>query len=369
MLTALYIHIPFCDKVCTYCDFHKEIASLEKQEKYINSLIIELINHQNEYHNLKTIYLGGGTPSSLSISLLKTLFETIKTLINLANIEEYTIETNPNDITLAKARLFKEAGIDRVSIGVQSFNDHHLAFLGRTHHKSDVLTSIKNLREVGITNINIDMMFSLVNQTMEELTEDIQEVTSLPVKHISYYSLILEEKTKLYYLYMQKKISMNDEDTEALMYNKVIDELTKNGFYQYEISNFSKKGNETLHNLVYWKNKEYLGLGSGAHSLYNGKRFSNVRSVMKYTKSIAETNQPLIEEYPVEALREELIMGLRLIEGIDINEINHKYQVDLLTLYPEIYQYLHEKLLKLDENKLSFTRKGLMLGNLVFSIF
>jgi len=369
MLTALYIHIPFCDKVCTYCDFHKEIASLNKQEKYLISLKRELKSHKDEYHDLLTVYIGGGTPSSLPPRLLEDLLTSIAELIDVSALKEYTIETNPNDITIEKATLFKKYGINRVSIGVQTFNNTHLEFLGRTHKKEDVLLAINNLQQAEITNINVDMIFSLINQTIEELDEDIIEVTRLPIKHISYYSLILEEKTKLHYLYDQNKISMNTEDLEALMYNRVIDSLEQNGFNQYEISNFSKKGYESLHNLVYWQNKEYLGLGSGSHSLYLGKRFSNIRNVRKYTEGLDEGQYSLKEFYEVEPLREELIMGLRLNKGVNINYVNAKYHVDLLELYPEINDFVTKKLLKLENDQLYFTRQGLLLGNIVFSIF
>jgi len=369
MLTALYIHIPFCDKVCTYCDFHKEIASLDKKEKYIISLIKELKSHKDEYNDLITVYIGGGTPSSLSIKLLKDLFLTINSLINISALKEFSIETNPNDITIEVAQLFKKVGINRVSIGVQTFNEAHLKFLGRTHSKKDVLNAIDNLISCGLDNINIDMMFSLINQTIEELDKDIKQVIALPIKHISYYSLILEEKTKLHYLYRQNKISMNDEDIEALMYNKVIDNLEEAGFYQYEISNFSKKGFESIHNLVYWKNQQYLGLGSGAHSLYKGKRFFNINNVRRYTESLSKTKYPIIETYDIEPLREELIMGLRLMSGVNITQINTKYNIDLFNMYPKINDFIDKKMLKLENDQLYFTRQGLMLGNIVFSIF
>ncbi len=369
MLTALYIHIPFCDKVCTYCDFHKEIASLDKQEKYINSLIIELKSHEFEYHDLLTVYIGGGTPSSLPLNLLKYLLRNINSLIDVKSLKEFTIETNPNDITPEKAALFKEFGINRVSIGVQTFNDTHLKFLGRTHTKKDVMNAINNLLECDIKNINIDMMFSLINQTIEELDEDINEVTKLPIKHISYYSLILEEKTKLHYLYRQNKISMNDEDIEAIMYNRVVEKLVKAGFYHYEISNFSKLNYQSIHNLIYWTNKQYLGLGSGSHSLYKGKRFSNIRNVSKYTIDLYEKGYSTKETYPIEPLREELIMGLRLIDGVNITQINDKYHVDLLALYPKINDFVNKGLLKIENNQLYFSKQGLLLGNIVFSIF
>ncbi|MCK5761377.1 MAG: radical SAM family heme chaperone HemW, partial [Candidatus Izimaplasma sp.] len=265
--------------------------------------------------------------------------------------------------------LFSKYNINRVSIGVQTFNEAHLKFLGRIHLKKDVTIAIDNLLSCGIDNINVDMIFSLVNQTLEELYEDIKQVTILPIKHISYYSLILEEKTKLHYLYRHNKISMNDEDIEALMYNKVIDKLIEAGFNQYEISNYSKKGYESLHNLVYWHNEQYLGLGSGSHSLYKGIRFSNISNVTKYSKDLVENGYSTKETYDVEPLREELIMGLRLISGININIINSKYNVNLFDLYPEINDFIDKKLLVLEDNQLYFTRKGLMLGNIVFSIF
>jgi len=369
MLTAIYIHIPFCDKVCTYCDFHKEIASFDKKKKYIDSLIMELDNHKYEYNDLKTIYIGGGTPSSLPSELLELLFNKIHELINVKQLVEFTIETNPNDISLEFSKLIKKHGINRVSIGVQTFNENHLKFLGRTHNKIDVVNGINNLIECGINNINVDLMFSLINQTEEELEIDLQEVLKLPIKHISYYSLILEEKTKLHYLYRKKLISMNDEDIEAIMYNRVIDVLTKNKLNHYEISNFSKFGYESIHNKVYWENKDYLGLGSGSHSLYNGKRFSNIRSVNGYIKSLKEDGYPHRETHEIEPLREELIMGLRLLKGVNIIHVNKKFNIDLLNIYPEINDFIDKKLLKIEEDQLFFTRKGLLLGNIVFSIF
>ncbi len=267
------------------------------------------------------------------------------------------------------ANLFNKYGINRVSIGVQTFNDNHLLFLGRTHSKEDVLNAVDNLLKSGITNINIDMIFSLVNQTMEELVLDLEEVVNLPIKHISYYSLILEEKTKLHYLYSQNKISMNSEDLEALMYNRVIDTLKNKGFNHYEISNFSKKGYESIHNMIYWQNKQYLGIGSGSHSLYKDSRFSNIRNVRRYTKSLNEDGYPISEAYEVEPLREEMIMGLRLLAGVNINFVNSKYNVDLLELYPEINDFISKELLVLENDYLRFTRKGLLLGNIIFSIF
>jgi len=369
MLTALYIHIPFCDKVCTYCDFHKEIATPKKQEKYINSLINELKSYKNDFKKLVSIYIGGGTPSSLPNILLEKLFIEINNHISIKELKEFSIETNPNDITKEKAELFKKYKISRVSIGVQTFNDKHLKFLGRTHAKDDVTKAIKHLNDTGITNINIDMIFSLVNQTTEELVDDIKELLKLDIKHISYYSLILEEKTILYHLYKQNLISMNSEDLESLMYNKVIDILSENGFFHYEVSNFSKDGFQSLHNTVYWKNMEYLGIGSGAHSLYKGKRFSNISNVSKYIENGINKDFTHKEYYEVEPLREELMMGLRLLNGVNVSFVNNKYQINIFDKYPKLQEFIDNGMLLYENDLLFFSRKGLLLGNLIFSIF
>ncbi len=369
MLTALYIHIPFCAKICTYCDFHKEVATVNKQEKYLISLINELEFYKSDYNNLATIYIGGGTPSSLSVVLLEKLLFSINKVINIKKLVEFTIETNPNDITKEKADLFKKYGISRVSIGVQTFHKEHLKFLGRTHNKKDVVEAIKILRNSGITNINIDMIFSLINQTLKELTIDLEDVLKLEIKHISYYSLILEEKTVLYHLYKQNLLSMNDEDLESLMYNKVIDTLIQNGYNHYEISNFSKSGFESRHNIVYWQNQEYLGIGSGAHSLYKGKRFANISNVSKYIENANNKDFPQTEFYDIEPLREELMMGLRLLKGINIKYVNSKYQTNIFEVYPKIYEFIDNGMLILKNDQLFFSRQGLLLGNIVFSIF
>ena len=369
MLTALYIHVPFCEKICVYCDFHKEMATLSKKTKYIDALIKELKLNKDSYNNIETVYIGGGTPSNLPNDLLEKLLSSINDVIDITKDIEFTIETNPNDINIEKALLFHKYNINRVSIGVQTFNESHLKFLGRTHNKSDVINAVNNLHKAGIKDINIDMMFSLVKQTKEELLKDIKEVLKLDITHISYYSLILEEKTTLYHLYNKNIVSMNSEDTEALMYNIVIDSLVLNGFNHYEISNFSKTGFESRHNTIYWKNLNYLGIGSGSHSLIDNKRFYNESNVTKYINNILNDIKEIKVEYETEALREELIMGLRLLKGININEINTKYNIDLLKDYDELNEFINKDLLILENGFIHFTRSGLMLGNLVFGIF
>lgn len=368
MLTALYIHIPFCDKICIYCDFHKEMAKDSKKQRYISALLKELHSYKDQLSNLKTVYIGGGSPTSLSDNDLSKVLKTINDLIDVKNLEEFTIEANPNNITKEKAKILYDFGVNRVSMGVQTFNNTHLKFLNREHKEKDIKDSISMLREAGINNINLDMIFSLPNQTMEELEYDIKNVLKLEPSHISYYSLIFEEKTKLYYLLEKNQVSTNSEDLEALMYNEIINSLKSNGYNHYEISNYAKEGFESKHNLVYWKNMDYLGIGSGSHSLYNNKRFFNIRNVTKYIENVY-TNHTSKQHEDIEPLREEMMMGLRLIDGINVMEVEKKYKINLLDTYPKLNYYIKEGLLELENNKLFFTKQGLMLGNLVFSIF
>jgi len=344
------------------------MAKPEKKKAYIDSLILELSKNASKYANLKTVYIGGGTPSSLNNELLSKLFDNIHRHINVNALEEFTIETNPNDITLDKALLFNKYGVNRVSVGVQTFNLKHLEFLNREHNVYDIEEAIKNLRKAGIMNVSIDMIFSIINQSIDDLELDLDELLKLDVDHVSYYSLILEEKTKLYDLYNKGIISVNTEDLEALMYNKVIERLKDNGYQHYEISNFCKPGFESKHNMVYWQNIEYLGIGAGAHSLMDDKRFYNVSSVMKYIDKI-DNGLEYQTSYDRDSLSEHIIMGLRMLKGIDINEINKRYQIDFLEKYDKVVEFINNGLLEESNGYIKLTDKGLFVGNVIFAHF
>ena len=244
MLTALYIHVPFCEKICVYCDFHKEMATFSKQSNYVDALIKEIQMHQDKLHHIQTIFIGGGTPSSLSLDLQEKILSQISQTIDINHVIEYSIESNPNDITKEMVTLWKRYGINRVSVGVQTFNDTQLAFLNRSHRQEDIDSAIQLLKENGITNISIDLIFSLINQTIADIKNDIHHFLLLDIDHVSYYSLILEEKTKLMYLYDKKMIELNSEDIESDMYHLIIDTLASNGYKQYEISNFTRNNKD-----------------------------------------------------------------------------------------------------------------------------
>lgn len=364
MIEGLYIHIPFCEKICVYCDFHKEIAKEEKKEQYIHRLIQSMKDHHTSLQSLKTIYIGGGTPSNIHYDLLKELLETIQNYMDIDTLEEYTIESNPNDITLKRAQLYKDYGINRVSLGVQSFDDQILKAMNRSHQRQDIDKSIAYLRQAGITNISIDLIFGFPNQRLDQVEQDLKEALKLQIPHISYYALILEEKSIMYHLVKQGKLRVVDEELDYLMYNRIIDTLTNHGYIHYEISNFAKAGFASKHNLLYWQQADYLGLGSGAHSYVEQKRFQVLPNVTKYIDS--KEDDACISYYPSYPLEDALLFGLRVLKGLHIPSLEEKHKCKLFTRYPRLRNFIEDGLLVYEEDYLRFTKKGLMLSNIVF---
>lgn len=364
MIEGIYIHIPFCQQICVYCDFHKEIATDKKIENYINRLIQSIDALEFDLSKVKTIYIGGGTPSYIDNNLLERLLGKIKHVFDLSVVEEYTIEANPNDIDHEKARLFSSYGINRVSLGVQSFDDEILKTMNRSHTSHHITKAITALQKHHITNISIDLIFGFNNQGLEQVEKDLKKAIALDIKHISYYALILEEKSIMYYLVKQGKMRVVDEDLDYLMYNKIIDTLTSHGYHHYEISNFAKEGFESKHNMLYWTHKSYLGLGSGAHSYVGQRRFNIAPNVSQYIASI--TDQDCIEDYPSYDLEDAMIFGLRVLKGIDIADLERTYQINLLDRYPVIKTLIKQDLLMIEDGFIHLTKKGLMLANNVF---
>ena len=364
MIKGLYLHIPFCEKICVYCDFHKEIAKDQKKEDYIYRLIESIKDHQKDLQSLKTIYIGGGTPSNIASSLLEDLLKTIQQTIDVSSLEEYTIESNPNDVSLEKAKLYHKYGINRVSLGVQSFDEEILRKMNRSHQREDIYKSIDNLRQVGIENISIDLIFGFHKQNIKQVEDDLKEAQKLDVPHISYYALILEEKSVMYHLVKEGKIRIVDEDLDYLMYNRIIDTLTKNGYIHYEVSNFAKRGYASKHNLLYWQQADYLGLGSGAHSYINQKRFFTKANVRKYIDS--KEDKDCIKYYPSYPLEDALLFGLRVLKGIHVPSLEEQHQCVLLEEFPSLVTHIESGLLTYEDAYIRFTKKGLMLSNLVF---
>ncbi len=387
MIKALYLHIPFCKTICNYCDFPKKLINHSNESAYLKALLFEFQAYKKMglLENLSTVYIGGGTPTALSIKCLKQLLTFIAENIDLKKIEEYTIECNPEDITFEMAELFKKGGINRVSLGVQSFDDKILKILGRKHNKKIIRNVVAILRENGLSNINIDMMHSIPSQTKKSIKHDLEELMHLKPKHVSYYNLILEEHTVFYKWYKNNEIELLDEDTEVEFLNFIENKMNESNYKKYETSNFSLLGFESKHNKVYWENKEYIGIGAGAYSFINNFRFGNIKNISLYVEEVMsmenfyelnnflKTNK-FINDYEVLNVEDKMIyhiiLGLRLVCGISIKDFNEKYKVNILLKYKkEIADSVNESLLEIVDGYVRLTKKGHILANEVLKKF
>lgn len=376
---GIYIHIPFCKQRCYYCDFVSYTNKQEKVKEYIDCIIEEIDSYEFKDYNVTTIYIGGGTPSFVDSIYIETILNKLKNVLqnNITkwNEIEITIEVNPGTVTLEKLKQYKESGVNRISIGLQSRNDKLLKQIGRIHSYQEFLDTYKTAKEVGFENINVDLMLGLPTQSIQDLKETIEEIVKLAPEHISVYSLILEENTKMEELIENGKLQLPDEEIERQMYWYVKNKLELNGYEQYEISNFSKKGKESKHNTSCWKQKEYIGLGIAAHSYINRKRYSNIENLDKYIENIRaneiEKNRVTHEIQTVnEAQKEYMILGLRTIKGVSIQEFKEKYGENPIYLFrKELNKLVNEELLEIDLDFIRLTNKGLDFANLVFEEF
>lgn len=358
-VSSIYIHIPFCKNICPYCNFSKIYYDSSIVNKYLDSLKKE-INTRYNGEIIKTIYIGGGSPSCLSLEELTNLFNILKT-IKLDNNYEFSIEVNVCDINDELLTLFKNYGINRLSIGVQTVNEKYIRFLGRKHTKEMVSKNI-NIAKKYFSNISIDLMYGFYEQTIEELNKDIDFIISLKPKHISTYSLIIEENT-LFYI---NKIKQIDEEIESMMYYNIIDRINNSGYIHYEISNFSLKGYESKHNLVYWNNEEYYGFGLSASGYFDNIRYTNTYNINKYIagKYLYEEEKLNIED----KIEYEMILGLRKIKGINLDKFKIKYNIDVVEIY-NINKLIKEKKLILDNGYLSINKEYLYISNQIFMEF
>lgn len=349
---SVYIHIPFCKNICSYCDFCKVYYNSNLVDKYLNTLEKEIkLNYKGEV--IETIYIGGGTPSALSEEQLTKLLNILK-IFNTSNLE-YTIECNIDDITESKIKIFKEFGINRISVGVQTFNDKYIKFLNRKHNKHEVFEKMRMLKKY-INNINIDLIYAIPGQTLEELKEDIDCVLSLDISHISTYSLIIEEHTKLYI----DDVQNIDESLDYEMYKLICSKLKDHGYNHYEISNFSKEGYESRHNLVYWNNKNYYGFGLGASGYIGNMRYENTRSINNYFKEIYVLNK---HELNIdETIENEFMLGLRKIKGINKDLFYEKYGIDIYDI-KNVKEMIQEKKLIDDKENIYINSDYLYVSN------
>ena len=368
MIKHLYIHIPFCDSVCPYCDFTKRVSNNETQKIYLNQLLKEIEYNKDSFNDLETIFIGGGTPTSFIY--LKELLEALNTYIDLNSIKEFTIETTPAR-ALDYLSLYKKYNINRISIGVESFDPRVNKYLKRKSNDYESVKEVVNTLKInGITNINLDLIYSLPFQSLDLIKKDIKIIKELDATHVSYYDLIIEDKTILKYDLDHKKISLPSEDESVKMRDYINDKLDELGYKRYEISNYAKSGFESIHNMSYWTLEDYLGLGLNAHSKVGNKRFFNTNSLKTYALFNSKAEYEAEREIEECDLKVEYnILGLRTIKGVSLNIYKVLFKNDLLVDYPFVQDFINNGLLEIDGDYLRLTKKGLDLGNIVFSKF
>lgn len=400
---GIYIHIPFCKHKCYYCDFVSFSNKEEIVEKYIKAVIKELKKYleNKEFmknYNVTTIYIGGGTPSYIDSKYIVEILKEIEK--NLVNNEtkfqdiEITLEVNPGTINEEKVNLYKKAKINRISMGLQSTNDKILKQIGRIHTYNEFLDAYSIVKKAGFDNINIDLMIGLPNQTISDVKESLNKIVELNPNHISVYSLILEEGTVLDKLIEEGKMELLDEELERNMYWYVKNTLEINGYNHYEISNFSKIGKASKHNLNCWEQKEYIGIGTSAHSYINGVRYCNKSSIEKYIENINNKDidvneiiklgngdesflEKVEEVYEIDEIqsledkkREYMLLGLRKLEGVKISSFKEKFVENPIYVYhKELEKLVEEDLIRIDGDRIFLSRRGIDLANLVWEEF
>lgn len=368
--TSAYVHIPFCTQICYYCDFSKVFIKNQPVDAYLQALIREFRSY--DITELRTLYIGGGTPTSISAVQLDYLLTELIRDLNLNTLEEFTIEANPGDLTVDKIEVLQKSAVNRVSLGVQTFNDKHLKRIGRSHNEAQIYSTIDALKTAGFQNISIDLIYALPGQTMDDVRSNVDKALSLNIPHLSLYSLILEHHTVFMNKMRRGKLHLPTEDLEAEMFEYIISEMERNGFEHYEISNFTKPGFESRHNLMYWDNVEYYGVGAGASGYLDGIRYRNRGPIQHYLKGVSEGNARLSEEVlsKNEMMEEELFLGLRKKEGVSIGKFEQKFGTSFEKRYGQIVQELQsDGLLKENNGFIQMTKKGLFLGDTVAEKF
>ncbi|SDI34478.1 radical SAM family heme chaperone HemW [Natribacillus halophilus] len=375
MKAGTYVHIPFCHQICHYCDFNKVLIKNQPVDEYLAALQREgELRLDGGAHPMDTLYIGGGTPTSLSAEQLQTLFVNLQRAgLSWDEQSEVTVEVNPDGIDEQRLYALKDAGVNRLSIGVQTFSPTLLETIGRTHSVDDVGETISLARELGFNNISIDLMFALPGQTMDQWEETLQQAIVLAPDHVSAYGLKIEAKTQFYNWLQTGQLQPLSEDEEADMYDILLSRLEHSGYGQYEISNFAKTGKESQHNLLYWRNQSYLALGAGAHGYVEGERYGNILPIPHYLKTVQKGTLPerSREAVSIQAqMEEEMFLGLRLQEGVHIPHFNHKFNTSFHDIYGDAYRHLiNDGLLQDEGGRLTLTEKGKLLGNEVFASF
>ena len=374
-MTSAYIHIPFCEHICFYCDFNKVFIEGQPVDEYIEALLKEIRLTKQKYPSdvTETIYIGGGTPTSLSAKQLDRLLGGIKEELPFNPSDEFTIEANPGDLTMDKIKVIKDHGVNRLSMGVQTFDDRLLKKIGRKHTAQDVFDTMSLLEKADFSNVSIDLIYALPNQTMESFEDTLDKAIALDLPHYSMYSLILENKTMFYNWARQGRLHLPGIDVEGDMFERAIERMALAGKHQYEVSNFATPGKESQHNLVYWNNEHYYGLGAGASGYLGNIRYKNHGPIQHYLEPLREDKLPTITIEPLKLkhqMEEEMFLGLRKKEGVSLARFKEKFDCSFESVYGEITeQLILDGMVQVSNEFISLTDKGLILGNDVFEKF
>ncbi|WP_337019762.1 radical SAM family heme chaperone HemW [Oceanobacillus massiliensis] len=371
---SVYIHIPFCRQICHYCDFVKFFYNEQLATEYIEALKKEInVSLPGGQHKMKTIYIGGGTPTALNKTQLETLLSFLNEKFDIAGCEEFSIEVNPGDIDGQKAQLLKQYGINRISFGVQVMDDAMLEQLGRVHRVRDVYHTVDLLKKHDFRNVSLDLIYALPHQTVEQFSRSLQEALSFGLPHYSTYALQIEPKTVFYQKHKKGQLHRPPEDDEVMMYEILKNTMKTNGINQYEISNFAAPGYESKHNLTYWSNNYYYGFGAGAHGYLPGRRITNIRPLPAYVKQAMKDGKPVLQTDKItlkERIEEEMFLGLRKMSGIDKESFAKRFAFRPEELYRREFDQLTKTgLISESESAIQLTDKGMLLGNRVFEKF
>ena len=371
--TALYIHIPFCATKCFYCDFNTYSFHKEQADAYLNALQIEMNAYAPMGMLLQTVFIGGGTPSILSPNSLKKMFTNLQENFHIETDAEFTIECNPGTIDAEKLAIMRDSGVNRLSFGVQAMDDGILQQIGRIHSVNDVLSSYQMAREHNFDNINLDLIFALPEQTLDQWQYSLDKVINLEPDHVSAYNLTLEKGTKFHDWWNAGKLVLPNNEIEADMYQLSIDRLTQAGYLHYEISSFAKPDCDVKHHLTYWDNEPYIGLGAGASGYIDGCRYTNVRGIPEYIEQVGQVKKPIVYRESLIGIQERaetIILGLRKHDGICFDRYQKLFGQPITREFEQTINHLAElELVDTSNNHLRLTDRGLMLANYVFTEF
>lgn len=372
--TSAYIHIPFCEHICYYCDFNKVFLEGQPVDEYIEALLKEarLSLSEHPIEKMETLYIGGGTPTSLNAAQLDRLFGGLREILPYEN-GEFTVEANPGDLSAEKLDVMRNYGVNRISMGVQTFDDRLLKKIGRKHNAQDVYDTIQLLEKKDFRNVTIDLIYALPGQSLESFRDTVERALALDLPHYALYSLILENQTMFMNWVRRGKMHLPEQEVEAQMYAETIEAMEKAGRMQYEISNFAKPGFESKHNLVYWNNQNYFGIGAGASGYLENRRYKNRGPIQHYLKSLNDDRLPILEEEHLseqEQIEEEMFLGLRKILGVEKAVFEARFKQSITDVYGDVVEKLkQQKLITETDTSIHLTKTGLFRGNDVFEEF